>query len=188
MYQEDGQPREGNRDRIGAGGRHAAGWLENEVLTALWAAGEPMTPAMVQEVLPRELAYTTVMTVLHRLHIKGLVDRQRSGRAFAYQRVIDAAELAARQMRSALDRGRSRAAVLQRVVAGLSADDERVLHELLGGGWGAHRRRCRRRPCHRARPGGPFRRPPARAAPDLVTLLSRPRIYYVEWYLGRRRG
>jgi len=115
-------------------GRHAPGWLENEVLAALWAASGPMTPAMVQEALPRELAYTTVMTVLHRLHTKGLVDRQRSGRAFAYQPVVDAAELAARQMRSALDRSRDRAAVLQRFIAGLSTEDERVLHGLLGGG------------------------------------------------------
>ncbi|MGH7749270.1 MAG: BlaI/MecI/CopY family transcriptional regulator, partial [Candidatus Dormibacteria bacterium] len=114
-------------------GRHAPGWLENEVLAALWAGSGPMTPAMVQEALPRELAYTTVMTVLHRLHTKGLVDRQRRGRAFAYQPVIDAAELAARQMRSALDRGQSRTAVLQRFVAGLSAEDERVLHGLLSG-------------------------------------------------------
>ncbi len=117
-----------------AEGRHAPGWLENEVLAALWAARGPMTPAMVQEALPRDLAYTTVMTVLHRLHTKGLVNRQRSGRAFAYQPVIDAAELAARHMRSALDRGQDRAAVLQRFIAGLSTEDERVLHDLIGGG------------------------------------------------------
>ena len=116
-----------------ADGRHAPGWLENEVLAALWAATRPMTPAMVQEALPRELAYTTVMTVLHRLHTKGVVDRRRSGRAFAYQPVVDAAELAARQMRSALDRGQNHAAVLQRFIAGLSTEDERVLHDLLGG-------------------------------------------------------
>jgi len=115
-------------------GRHAPGWLENEVLAALWAASGPMTPAMVQEALPRELAYTTVMTVLHRLHAKGLVERRRTGRAYAYRPVIDAAELAARQMRSALDRGQSHAAVLQRFVAGLSTEDERVLHDLLGEG------------------------------------------------------
>ena len=114
-------------------GRHAPRWLENEVLAALWAASGPMTPAMVQEALPRDLAYTTVMTVLHRLHTKGIVDRRRSGRAYAYQPVIDSAELAARQMRSALDRGENHAAVLQRFIAGLSTEDERVLHDLLSG-------------------------------------------------------
>jgi len=113
-------------------GRRGPGWLENEVLTALWTAGGSLTPAMVQEALPRELAYTTVMTVLHRLHTKGLVERQRRGRAYAYHPIFDSAELAARQMRSALDRGQSRTAVLQRFVAGLSTEDERVLHDLLG--------------------------------------------------------
>jgi predicted transcriptional regulator len=114
-------------------GRRAPGWLENEVLATLWANTEPMTPAMVQAALPRELAYTTVMTVLHRLHAKGLVGRHRSGRAYAYRPVVDASEFAARQMRLALDHGQDRAAVLQRFVAGLSNEDEALLHELLGG-------------------------------------------------------
>jgi predicted transcriptional regulator len=114
-------------------GRRAPGWLEHEVLATLWAATEPMTPAMVQAGLSRELAYTTVMTVLQRLHAKGLVRRWRSGRAYAYQPAVDAAEFAARQMRSALDRGHDRAAVLQRFVAGLSNEDEVLLHDLLGG-------------------------------------------------------
>jgi hypothetical protein len=36
-------------------------------------------------------------------------------------------------MRSALDQGHDRAAVLQRFVAGLSNEDEVLLHDLLGG-------------------------------------------------------
>lgn len=112
-------------------GRRAPGWLESEVLAALWGGAEPMTPSMVQAALPRDLAYTTVMTVLQRLHGKGLLRRHRAGRAFAYEPVIDAAELAAQQMRSALDRGSDRAAVLQRFLAGLSSEDEGILHELL---------------------------------------------------------
>lgn len=117
----------------GGEGRRAPGWLENEVLATLWTADEPMTPAMVQMALGRDLAYTTVMTVLHRLHTKGLIRRHRSGRAHAYQPVVDASEFAARQMRSALDHGQDRAAVLQRFVAGLSNEDEALLHDLLGG-------------------------------------------------------
>lgn len=112
-------------------GRRAPGWLESEVLAALWGGAEPMTPSMVQAALPRDLAYTTVMTVLQRLHGKGLLRRHRAGRAFAYEPVIDAAELAAQQMRFALDRGSDRAAVLQRFLAGLSSEDEGILHELL---------------------------------------------------------
>lgn len=114
-------------------GRRAPGWLEDDVLAALWAAAEPMTPAMVQSALSRRLAYTTVMTVLQRLHDKGVVRRERVGRAYEYRPVVEAAELAARQMRSALDRGRNRAAVLQHFVAALSPEDEGLLTELLGG-------------------------------------------------------
>ena len=121
-----------------AGGRSSAvpragGWLQDEVLATLWAAAGPMTPAMVQAALPRDLAYTTVLTVLQRLHAKGVVQRERAGKAYAYSPLIEVAELAAREMRVALDRSDDRSAVLQRFLAGLSAEDEGLLHELLTG-------------------------------------------------------
>jgi predicted transcriptional regulator len=105
--------------------------LENEVLAALWAASEPMTPAQVQELLGSGLAYTTVMTILTRLHEKGAVTRERSGRAYAYAAVLDQAGIAAAQMRALLDRGSDRAAVLAQFVDGLSSDDERALNALM---------------------------------------------------------
>ncbi|HEY1488611.1 MAG TPA: BlaI/MecI/CopY family transcriptional regulator [Micromonosporaceae bacterium] len=111
--------------------RRPAGALENEVLAALWAAYEPMTPAQVQELLGSGLAYTTVMTILTRLHEKGAVTRERSGRAYAYAAVLDQAGIAAAQMRALLDRGSDRAAVLAQFVDGLSSDDERALNALM---------------------------------------------------------
>lgn len=111
--------------------RRPAGALENEVLAALWAASEPMTPAQVQELLGSGLAYTTVMTILTRLHEKGAVTRERSGRAYAYAAVLDQAGIAAAQMRALLDRGSDRAAVLAQFVDGLSSDDERALNALM---------------------------------------------------------
>jgi len=105
--------------------------LENEVLAALWAAGEPLTPAQVLEMLSGDLAYTTVMTILTRLHDKGVVSRERVGRAYAYAPVLDEAGIAAAQMRAMLDRGEDRAAVLARFVDGLSTEDERVLTTLM---------------------------------------------------------
>ena len=57
-------------------GRRARGTLEQEVVAALAAAHEPMTPAQVRDHLGRDLAYTTVMTVLARLSDKGLVTRE----------------------------------------------------------------------------------------------------------------
>jgi predicted transcriptional regulator len=111
--------------------RRPAGALENEVLAALWAASEPMTPAQVQELLGSGLAYTTVMTILSRLHEKGAVTRERAGRAYAYAAVLDQAGIAAAQMRALLDRGVDRAAVLAQFVDGLSSDDERALGVLM---------------------------------------------------------
>lgn len=111
--------------------RRPAGALEADVLAALWAAGRPLIPAEVQEEVGRDLAYTTVMTALTRLHEKGAVKREKAGRAFAYTPVLDEAGTAAEQMRVLLGSGADREAVLARFVGSLSADEEKVLAELL---------------------------------------------------------
>lgn len=90
-----------------------------------------MTPGEVRDALGADLAYTTVMTTLARLSDKGVVTRRRAGRAFAYQAVVDEDEIAARQMQRLLDTRDDRAAVLSRFVGTLSADDERLLADLL---------------------------------------------------------
>lgn len=111
--------------------RRARGSLEQEIIGVLSAAAEPLTPAQVRTDLPDELAYTTVMTVLARLHAKGLVTRERIGRAFAYQSVPDDAAVTARQMQRLLDAGEDRAAVLSRFVEVLSPADEALLSGLI---------------------------------------------------------
>ncbi len=111
--------------------RRASGELEGDVLAALWAASGPLTPAEVQEALESGLAYNTVMTVLRRLHEKGIATRERSGRAYAYRPALNPADIAARKMRDALDVGADRQGVLQSFVDGLSVEDERVLREIV---------------------------------------------------------
>jgi predicted transcriptional regulator len=111
--------------------RREAGELESEVLAALWAAGRALTPGEVREELGGALAYTTVMTTLSRLHDKGVVDRQRSGRSFAYAPNVREADFAARRFRALIERGHDRDAVLQGFVSELSAEEERVLRALL---------------------------------------------------------
>ncbi|MFC4031748.1 BlaI/MecI/CopY family transcriptional regulator [Streptomyces polygonati] len=112
--------------------RRHSGELEAAVLTALWAAGVPMTPADVRRVLGGAPARNTVATVLSRLHDKGTVARSRAGRAYAYTPTQDAAGLAAARMHTELDRrGPDRHAVLARFVSRLSADDEESLRRLL---------------------------------------------------------
>ncbi|MEV6765148.1 BlaI/MecI/CopY family transcriptional regulator [Streptomyces sp. NPDC051105] len=114
--------------------RRPAGELEASVMAALWAAGVPRTPGQVQRSLGADLARTTVTTILTRLHDKGVVDRHRQGRGFAYFPVQDAQGLTAKRMHSELDRDNDRETVLARFVAQLSPDDERVLRGLLDAG------------------------------------------------------
>jgi predicted transcriptional regulator len=111
--------------------RRSRGTLEQEVVAALAAAAHPMTPAQVRDHLGGDLAYTTVMTVLARLAEKGMVTRERIGRAYAYMAARDEAEVTARQMHRLLDAGDDKVAVLSRFVGVLSGEDERLLIELL---------------------------------------------------------
>jgi predicted transcriptional regulator len=111
--------------------RRPSGGLEAEVLASLWAAGRPLTPGEVQRDLGRDLAYTTVMTALSRLHDKGAVERRREGRAYAYTPVLDQAGIAAERMREMLNAGEDRAAVLARFAGSLSEEDTLLLAEML---------------------------------------------------------
>jgi predicted transcriptional regulator len=115
--------------------RRRSGELSALVLDVLRRAEAALPPGEVRDRLNAvgagELAYTTVVTILSRMHAQGLVERFRAGRAYAYVAVADAAKLAARKMRRVLDAEDDRDAVLTRFVDGLSPHDERVLRELL---------------------------------------------------------
>ncbi|GHF01409.1 BlaI/MecI/CopY family transcriptional regulator [Streptomyces longispororuber] len=112
--------------------RRGQGELESQVLAALHAAPGPVGAAWVQERVGGDLAYTTVMTILTRLLAKGAVTRERAGRSFLWRSAADEAGLAALRMRKVLDGERDREAVLASFVTTLSADDERLLRDLLG--------------------------------------------------------
>jgi predicted transcriptional regulator len=59
------------------------GHLETRVMEILWTRGEGSVRDVCKKIeSPR--AYTTVMTTLERLFKKGLLTRQKSGRAFLY--------------------------------------------------------------------------------------------------------
>ncbi|MFC8427537.1 BlaI/MecI/CopY family transcriptional regulator [Streptomyces sp. NPDC057253] len=117
----------------GGSGRRARGELESAVLAALWAADGPLTAGQVREALPGDLAYTTVLTILSRLHDKEMLVRHREGRGYAYEPARDEASHTAQRMRSLLEGGSDREAVLARFVSELSEQDEQVLHQLLSG-------------------------------------------------------
>jgi len=130
MREEPGQSREDTA------GRRAAGELEAAVLAVLQAAGSPLSPGEVRDRLGGDLAYTTVLTILSRLHGKGVLDRRKAGRAFLYAPVADEPGLAARRMAQMLDAEPDREAVLARFVSGLSGTDEELLRRMLGEGGG----------------------------------------------------
>lgn len=81
------------------------GDLERSVMDLLWDAAEPQTVRQVHDALcaHRELAYTTVMTVLQRLARKGLVAQLRDDRAHRYAPVDSRDDLVAALMVDALD-------------------------------------------------------------------------------------
>jgi predicted transcriptional regulator len=131
MHETEGADRQVSTS---AAGRRAAGTLEAEILGIVRAATEPLSPGEVREriyagPLP-DLSYSTVVTIMSRLHDKGLLTRQRSGRGFIYT-AVDEASVAARRMSSVLGSGVDHDAVLSRFVSGLSGRDARLLRSLL---------------------------------------------------------
>ena len=52
----------------------------------------------------RELAYTTIMTVMTRLHSRGLLEREKDGRAFVYKASSSQREVARSFVRRVVDR------------------------------------------------------------------------------------
>ena len=63
--------------------------LELECLKALWTLGQASVREVQDAIHPsRQLAYTTVMTVMDRLARRGCVRRQKAGRSFVYTPVL----------------------------------------------------------------------------------------------------
>ena len=77
--------------------------LELEIMTVLWTNGESNVQA-VQQALPRELAYTTVQTVLNILQRKGRVKRTKHDRAFFYKPIVSRSEVAQSALRDMVKR------------------------------------------------------------------------------------
>ncbi len=80
----------------------------------------------------RELAYTTVMTVLDRLAGKDMVQREREGRAWRYRAAASREAHIAQLMLDALDLGGSRDAALVRFARSVTGTEADVLRAALG--------------------------------------------------------
>ncbi|MBI2983931.1 MAG: BlaI/MecI/CopY family transcriptional regulator [Chloroflexi bacterium] len=78
--------------RIGSGGTFL-GPLEAAVMERLWKRGSATVRDVVQDLgRTRALAYTTVMTIMTRLHVKGLLERVRDGKTYVYRPAFSRAE------------------------------------------------------------------------------------------------
>jgi predicted transcriptional regulator len=116
--------------------------LELECLRVLWK--QPgASVAQVRAALERPLAYTTVMTVLERLNAKGVVQRRKQGRAYAYSPLLE------------LDSARQDA--VARLLAGFFENDREALLSYIA------RFRGRERPPRDTRAASP--RPAKKARP-----------------------
>ncbi len=113
------------------GERRASGGLEGDVLAILWSEGRPLTAGDVHAKLGADLAYTTVATILGRLHDKGLVDRDKSGRTHTFVATADEAAVVRAGFQSVLTRSHDRRALLQGFVDSLSEEDEATIRESL---------------------------------------------------------
>lgn len=113
--------------------RQVLGALEADIMECLW--GE--SPASVRDVheslsRSRNIAYTTVMTVMSRLSEKGILKRRQDGRAYLYSPVQSRDEFCAQAIGTVMKGllGGFGEPVLSQFVDTVSADDASNLDQL----------------------------------------------------------
>ncbi|WP_045879619.1 BlaI/MecI/CopY family transcriptional regulator [Pseudofrankia sp. DC12] len=109
------------------------GDLERSVMDVLWDSVGWLTAREVAARLhhERDLAYTTVLTVLERLERKGFVQRQRAARAHRYKAADAREAVVADAMLEALGTADDRGSALVRFVGAVSAEEAEILRRAL---------------------------------------------------------
>ncbi|MCZ2403776.1 BlaI/MecI/CopY family transcriptional regulator [Paenarthrobacter sp. Z7-10] len=123
------------------------GELERAVMDLLWEHPEAISANTLRDFLTqrpsntagggsdsKELAVTTVLTVLSRLEKKGLVQRERDIRPHRYRAVTSRAEHTAELMLEVLGSAPDREAVLARFIGTVSDGEAATLRKLLSHG------------------------------------------------------
>lgn len=102
------------------------GHLEATVMQRIWTWERPVLVREVLEELQRdrEIAYTTVMTVMDNLHRKGFLVRERDGRAYRYTAAQSREQHTASVMEEVLASSTDRSATLMHFVQQI--DDEEL--------------------------------------------------------------
>ena len=112
---------------------HGFGDLEAAIMCRLWERQEPVT---VREVWTgvrqqRNLAYTTILTVMEKLYRKGWLERELARRAHRYRPLISREEFVAGLMRAALHDSGDRAQALTHFVGRMTLEESAALRSAL---------------------------------------------------------
>jgi predicted transcriptional regulator len=108
------------------------GDLERAIMDVLWETDTSLTVREVSARLTeRNLAHTTVMTVLDRLAKKGFARRERDGRAWRYRPAATRETYVAELMLTALEQTGDRTAALTRFAQSVSGVEAEALRDAL---------------------------------------------------------
>jgi predicted transcriptional regulator len=117
------------------------GELERAIMDVLWDTPDALSATALRDRLAvqsavttarKELATTTVLTVLSRLENKGFVSRNRGLRPHQYSAVTSRAEHTAELMHEVLGTAPDREAALARFIGNVSPQEAQTLRQLLG--------------------------------------------------------
>ena len=109
------------------------GDLERAAMETVWDLGPCTARQVAERLAARDLAYTTWLTVLGRLEGKGLLRRDRDGRAHTYTAVASREDHIAVLMQSALGQAEDREAALQHFARSVSPAEAEALRQALEG-------------------------------------------------------
>ena len=108
------------------------GDLERAIMDVLWGTPQSLTVREVSaQLTERDLAHTTVMTVLDRLAKKGFARRERDGRAWRYRPAATREAYVTELMLTALDQTGDRTAALTRFAQSVTGVEAEVLRDAL---------------------------------------------------------
>ncbi|MCZ0914048.1 BlaI/MecI/CopY family transcriptional regulator [Gordonia sp. Swx-4] len=108
------------------------GSLERAVMDVLWGASAAMSVHDIVDALAdRDLAYTTVLTVVTNLHKKGFAGREKISRAYRYFPLQSREEATSQTLRQVLDASGDSTAVLMHFARMVTPEEREVLSEHL---------------------------------------------------------
>lgn len=84
--------------------RKVLGDLEADIMETIWSKGSVSVREVYEQLrLQREIAYTTVMTIMGRLAEKKLLDKELQGNAYIYSPALSRSEFSKRVVSDVLD-------------------------------------------------------------------------------------